>query len=673
MTRRVVALALAPLAVLSCSPTAPPAEAPPVAPVVAPAPEDGEEPVTPPKYSRLGREDLNRLAVRANLPLYWAEDANHDGAVDPGEVHELLFYPPAARWAERGAFTPAFVAAYQGLLDAAQAGAPSEPRERLVLEDLDQGRATLVRSDLSGLDAAEQAFVARILEATAIIDELYDVQTGAAALAPSVPRDDAASQSLFRRNRGPKCRAPKTEGNPECSAIPGAPKPVVDVYPASVQTAPDFCAALEKRPDAKTLLTPFTVVREEGERLVAVPYSKAYAGPMGRVASALDAAARALTTPSEGALRSYLAAAAGSFRSGDWGPADEAWAKMTATNSKWYLRVAPDETYWDPCSHKAGFHLTFARINQASLAWQEKLTPHRKDMEESLAKLVGAPYRARPVTFHLPDFIDIVWNAGDDRQAFGATIGQSLPNWGKVASEGRGRTVAMSNLFTDPDSRAMRREQAASLLDAEAMRLFSDEPLPGLLDTILHEATHNLGPAHEYKYRGKTADQAFGGELASMLEELKAQTGALYFLEFAKARGLISPELAAQAYVDSFVWAFGHISRGMTTPDGHRRPYSQLAAIQLGALIDEGALTWDQKRLAANGRDQGAFSVEPARFSAAAEKLMKTVATIKAKNDRAAAEALAKQYVEGDAVPMATIAERYLRFPKASLVYAVDR
>ena len=40
---------------------------------------------------------------------------------------------------------------------------------------------------------------------------------------------------------------------------------------------------------------------------------------------------------------------------------------------------------------------------------------------------------------------------------------------------------------------------------------------------MLHEAAHNLGPAHEYKVKGKTDDQVFGGPLASTLEELKAQ------------------------------------------------------------------------------------------------------------------------------------------------------
>src|SRR6476620_46419 len=120
---------------------------------------------------------------------------------------------------------------------------------------------------------------------------------------------------------------------------------------------------------------------------------------------------------------------------------------MGVLNSKFYLRIGPDETYFEPCSRKAGFHVSFARINQDSLEWQKKLEPVKTDLEKAMADLAGAPYKARDVKFHLPDFIDIVINAGDSRDAFGATIGQSLPNWGPVA-DGRGRTVAMTNLYT---------------------------------------------------------------------------------------------------------------------------------------------------------------------------------------------------------------------------------
>ena len=150
--------------------------------------------------------------------------------------------------------------------------------------------------------------------------------------------------------------------------------------------------------------------------------------------------------------------------------------------------------------------------------------------------LAGPPYRARQVGFALPDFIDIVLNAGDSRSALGATIGQSLPNWGPVAESG-GRTVAMTNLYTDPDSEAASIEISA----------FGHVQVHGgsrstrrrgfmTMSTVLHEASHNLGPAHEYRVDGKTDGQVFGGPLASTLEELKAQTAATVFLRLARRR-----------------------------------------------------------------------------------------------------------------------------------------
>jgi hypothetical protein len=447
----------------------------------------------------------------------------------------------------------------------------------------------------------------------------------------------------------------------------------VDVYPPSLQTSDDFCAALEARPDSAALMTPFTVVRESAPgTLAAVPYSQAYAEEMRAIAVELRGAADVIAAdPEEAALVTYLRAAAGSFETNDWDPADEAWSRMSVRNSRWYVRVGPDETYWEPCSQKAGFHLTFALINRDSLVWQDRLQPVQGEMERALASLAPDVYAARDVSFHMPDFIDIVINAGDDRDPFSATIGQSLPNWGPVASEGRGRTVAMSNLFTDPDSEARQRARASTLLDAAAMAHYTDDPTPGLVSTILHEATHNLGPSHEYRFEDQTDEEAFGGGMASMLEELKAQSGALFFVDWLRERGVIDDTMARRIYVDSVAWALGHVSRGMYTPTGQRKAYSQLAAIQIGFLLDDGTLRWDPEALAADGEHRGAFSIDFERFPAAARALMERVMRIKAANDRAGADALATRYVDGDRVPHRTVVERYEGFPEAALVFSV--
>ena len=653
-----------------------PVAQPAPAPQAPPAPAPAEEPPAPPrKHDAIARMEFNRWAVRENLPVYWTEDTNRDGNLDPDEVASLLFYPTSATWVTRGGFTRAFEAAYDQIVTAQKApppdaSTPEGKRQILVGKDLDQGRPTLVYSDLSALSADDKAFVRHMMTAGDLIDQLYALHDGSAALASKLPAD-RASQSAFRRNRGPKCVAPATESDPLCSAIPGAPKPIVDLYPAELQKDEKFCQALEKRADAKVLMAPFVAVRGTGDALRAVPYTEAYKPQMTAISKALTAAADAMKDPAEQALVTYLRATAASWLSNDWVPADEAWAKMTVENSKWYVRAAPDEVYWEPCSSKAGVHLTFARINQGSKSWQAKLVPVQQEMEQAIADKAGKPYAARTVTFHLPDFIDIVINAGDDRSPLGATIGQSLPNWGPVANEGRGRTVAMVNYYQDPDSVAARRGQAESMLDAGAIKNFTGALEPGLLSTILHEAAHNLGPAHEYMVDGKKARDVFGGPLASMMEELKAQTAAWFLTELLRAKGIISNELAEQSYADMIVWSLGHISQGMYTGTGERKTYGNVAAINIGFLMDKGALRWDPKAKAANGTDKGALVLNPKKIVPAVAEMMKQVAGIKARGDRKAAEALSKRYVDGTVVPHKIIQERFLRFPKASFVYSV--
>ncbi|CAN5866781.1 hypothetical protein BH11MYX2_BH11MYX2_27330 [soil metagenome] len=627
-------------------------------------PQMTEPPAPPAKHDAVARMDFNRIAVRLNLPYYWIADINNDKNLDANELATLLFYPKAS---------PSFEAAYEMIVKAKDA--PGDlltddgKRRQLVIKDLDQGRPTLVLTDLSKLSPSEVHFTRTMLAIADEIDKTYDVMNGAAGQATLLP-PDPESRSLFRRNRGAKCVGPATENDPTCSAIPGSPKAVFGIYPADLQAKNGFCKTIETSAD-KALRDPFTVVRGSADKLTAVPYTEAYKESFHTISTMLRAATKDLDAKTETPLITYLNAAATSFETNEWGPADEAWAKMTVDNSKWYVRVAPDEVYWEPCSFKAGLHLTFALINQGSRKWQEKLMPFQQEMETSVSKLAGPPYKTHPVTFHLPDFIEIVINAGDDRSAIGGTIGQSLPNFGAVANEGRGRTIAMVNLNTDPDSTDARRSQAMSMLDAPSMQSYSGSQEAGQLPTILHEVTHNLGPSHEYKVKGKTAGEIFGGPMGSMMEELKAQTGALYLLELLRTKKLISDELAAQAYADSIVWAMGHISLGMYDGTGNRKTYGNVAAIQIGMLIERGALVWDAKAPASNGTDTGAMHINAAKLVPAVNDMMKTIAGIKARGDKKAADALAKKFVDSDKiVPHKIIQERFRRQPKGSYVYA---
>ncbi|MEM7610012.1 MAG: hypothetical protein AAF411_32090, partial [Myxococcota bacterium] len=490
------------------------------------------------ELNRVERERFNQVALREGIPIHWYIDRDNDGSVDPDEVHALHFYTVSREWTAGDQFTSDFFAAYAAIEAAASEGAPSDARLAAVRTELESTAPTLVYSDLRELPDDQRAFAGRMIEVGRLIDALYATQVGASALTGRVA-EDAASQSLFRRNWGAHCRSPLTESIAACSAIEGGSDQPVDVYPMDMQADPSFCEALQADGVDEEIMAPFTVVRRDGMALRAVPYTEAYADEMGAIAATLRLAINDLPAAEE-ALKAYLESAASAFTTNDWFSADAAWAAMDATNSRWYVRVGPDEVYWDPCNRKAGFHLTFALIDRSSLEWQAQLNPLRADMEGALASLVDS-YDPRNVNFAMPDFIAIVANFGDDRDPYGATIGQSLPNWGPVATSG-GRTVAMSTLYNDADSLQRRRRAAAALLDDASIALLSDSTEGGLMSTILHEAGHNLGPAHSYEVNGQTASQAFGGELATMLEELKAQSSALFFIDMLRERGVINDE-----------------------------------------------------------------------------------------------------------------------------------
>jgi hypothetical protein len=418
----------------------------------------------------------------------------------------------------------------------------------------------------------------------------------------------------------------------------------------------------------------FSVVTSDAatKTFKAVKYSEAYRDDMTAVADELEGAA-AVLGDDEAALEKYLLAAAASFRNDDWESADEAWAAMNARNSKYYLRVGPDEVYYEPCAWKAGFGLVFARINRDSLAWQEKLEPVKQQMEAALAALAGPPYEARTVGFKLPDFIDIVLNAGDARAPLGGTIGQSLPNWGRVAQKG-GRTVMMTNLGNDPDSKAASRSQMASVFCAATMSKIPENQKPDVMSVVLHEAAHNLGPSHDYEVNGKADDAIFGGPLAATFEELKAQTAALYFPHWLVEKKVIAQEEADRSRLRDMAWAFGHVSRGMYDADGKPKNYSQLASIQLAHLMKASVLEWKAKEKAANGSDEGCFDVHLERFQPAVVALSKTVFGIKGRGDKRGAEKLVASYVDAKdawAALRKVITERWLRTPRATFVYAV--
>jgi hypothetical protein len=610
----------------------------------------------------VSRAEFNTAVRHLHLPVFWRHDDT------------IVSYESTSNWQGGGDQAKAAVAAYlQDPPDLSRLDRAEQHRRALVKQELDAGRTTLLETDLSSASEATRKFVGHMLEAAHIIERLYAHQTGASALDGRIPADDPASRALFERNQGPWCASARMT-DPACSAIPGETPRPWGLYPSALHQEAGFCARLTaEHPD---LLSPFTVLREQEGKLITVPYTQVWSEEMSAVASALRAAADAIEPENEAALATYLRAAAQAFTDNDWFTADAAWAAMNQENSRWYVRVAPDETYFEPCSEHAAFALVLAQVDPSGVTWQQRLEPVKQDMEVALAALAGPPYAVREVGFDLPEFIRITLNAGDARNPLGATIGQSLPNWGPVSESG-GRTVAMTNLFTDPDSLAAADATVRSLFCADtAPQFITSDPEPMLATTVLHEAAHNLGPSGEYKVDGQTDGERFGGPMASMLEELKAQTSALYLTGWLVERGVLDKPFGQRMHAADVLWALGKVADGMFNPDGTWKAYGHLAMIQMGFLIEHGALTWRPEELPADGSEPGCFALQADAMPAAIDALAHEVLRIKGSGDAAGAQALHDKYIADEArwgELRKAIAARYQRQPVASFVYRIVR
>lgn len=638
-------------------------------------------------FDRVDRKSFNKLAQRNHLPLFWrADEVPESTQLNPSNLAFLQGMrsdKTLGNYVNNGQFTNEFANAYEEIYQLSQTTLPdpntiTDPEKRrraLVIKELDQAVPTLIETDFSKDSIEDQTVVSHLLNVASLIENVYLRQNGVFQWDAQIPADDKPSAAMFYRNHGPFCLNPLTEGNPDCNALPSKPKRIVGIYPAALQRDKTFCELLQKEPNAAELSEPFAVVIDKNSHFASMPYTLVYPVEMHLIADELKATAASIKSPNEAAFKTYLLAAAQAFNDNNWYAADEAWTKMNALNSKWYLRVGPDEQYWEPCSLKAGFHLSFAKINPDSLVWQKKLDPYKEEMEGMLAVLAGPPYQPRNVSFHLPDFIDIVLNAGDSRSHTGATIGQSLPNSGPVANQSRGRTVVMTNLtFPDADSKAKYLFLASALLCKQTMsHVTADSKLNNMM-IVLHEAAHNLGPAHQYTVNGKRDYEIFGGPIASMLEELKAETSAHYFTDWLVSKQMIDSHEAYQAHLHGLLWGFGHISKGMYDAEGKPKTYSQLAAIQFGTLIKTGAVVWKADEIAANGTDKGCLEADAAKFITAMAGLEQEVLQIKGKGDKSRAEALKKEMIdENDTLKQlrSIITERRLREPSSTLVYSI--
>jgi hypothetical protein len=365
------------------------------------------------------------------------------------------------------------------------------------------------------------------------------------------------------------------------------PGPGHGFYPPGLTKA-ELDAYIAAHPEAKAeLMDGYTVVRREGARLAAVPYSTAYGPQLARAAALLEAAAR---TTGNASLKRFLALRAEAFRGNDYFASDMAWLDVTGTPIE--VAIGPYETYTDELyGQKTAFEAFVTVKDPAQSARLARFTGRLGEMEANLP--VADRYKNFKRGAASPIVVADEVRGGGDNLHGPQTIAFNLPNDERVREAKGAKKVILANVLgakyeriLEPIAERALVADQAGLVDRQYM----------VYETLFHELSHSLGPGSITVAGRPTTVQAQLKDIHSTAEEAKADVMGVYNILFMMQKGEIPaadrPKLLA-TYMAGIVraarWGEG---------DAHGRG----AALQYGYLKAKGGFAWDpaQQRFRVN-------------------------------------------------------------------------
>ena len=449
-----------------------------------------------------------------------------------------------------------------------------------VVNDITERRAQFVEqsltADLSHLSEGDREALKHLVAAARAMDEIFHLQAwaGNPGFAPEVAAlegDGAeAVRDYYRIMYGPWDRLVHYE-----PFLGEQPHPDGAGYYPEDMTAGEFEAWIEAHPaDREAFTSLFTIIRREGEGLVALPYSSAYREQLEIAARELVAAAHATDNES---LRRFLELRAEAFMTDDYYASDVAWMDL---DSDIEVVIGPYETYED---HLFGYKAAFesfvcvaqpedsARLEifKSQLPFLERNLPIPDD-HKNFDRGSESPIRV----------VDELFTAGDTRAGV-QTIAFNLPNDERVREEKGSKKVLLKNvmrakydaILTPIAGRVLPADEA-DLIDFEAFYQF----------TLHHELSHGIGPGQITVDGRDTEVRLELRDLYSAFEEAKADVLGVYDIYALVESGVMEPKI-----LDSLPWTY---TAGMfrTTRFGVAEAHGLGMVLQANFLLEKGAV-----------------------------------------------------------------------------------
>ena len=288
--------------------------------------------------------------------------------------------------------------------------------------------------DTAYLSVEEREVVNLLIKASGLMSEIYlrqralDNPQTRVAISRSRRPDRDVLLDLFDRNFGP------WDALDDLHPFWGAePMPEgAGFYPPDL-TRQEFNAYLAAHPDQKAaLLSPYTVVRRDGNGFIAVPYSTAYKEWLEPAAKLLEEAAARTSSAS---LKRFLALRAKAFLTDDYYQSALAWMDLTGTPIE--VAIGPYEVYTDRLyGTKTAFESFVTLKDPKESAALDKYKHHLRDMEANLP--IAEEYKNFQRGFESPIAVADQISGGGDNVPGVQTIAFNLPN-DERGARGEGR------------------------------------------------------------------------------------------------------------------------------------------------------------------------------------------------------------------------------------------
>lgn len=450
--------------------------------------------------------------------------------------------------------------------------------------DLTQARAKIAKiemhPDTSYLSSEEKQVVNLLIQAAEKMSDIYLRQNYAEnpqvrrAISVSRRADQKLLLDMFDLYFGPWDEL--ADGHPFWG---NKTKPAgAGFYPEDL-TKEQFDAYLAAHPDEKAALTgPYTVVRREGAKLVAVPYSKAYAAFLEPAAKLLDQAAAITTNAS---LKKFLSLRAKAFRTDDYYESELAWMDLKDTPIE--VAIGPYEVYTDELyGMKTSYEAFVTLRNPTASAALDKYKHYLRDMEANLP--VPENYKNFQRGFESPIAVVDQVHGGGDNQPGVQTVAFNLPNDERVREAKGAKKVILSNVLGAKFERILKPMGALVLVPDQAplvARKYMEN------ETLFHELSHSLGPGTITKDGRKTTVTDELKEQASGLEEAKADVMGVWNILFMMKKNELPGAERPQVFATYLAGLFRAMRFGVGEAHGKG------AAAQYRFLREHGAFDWD--------------------------------------------------------------------------------